>query len=262
MKLLKFAFLALRYNCSAQMANPVNLFMGFLGMAINNVFFMLGLYAVLFGGKPQNANIYPYFLAASTLSFFAWGFVHFFLGGLSKLPEQIDNGTFEEFLGMPRSPIALAALSDFNPPSLADFIQGIICIGLGGYLFGFNFGLKLFCASIIASIAVLGLYIFCGSVSFFVRRGAAIATVIMHSTLSFSIYPTGIIFSGSAKLLFYFTPVLFTTLLPIDAIMSGNWHSFLFALAMALLFLFFSVQLFNFGTKRYESSSFVSLKGS
>lgn len=262
MKFIKFALMSIKFNWNSQLANPANLFMGFVGMAINNTFFMMGLYAIIFGGKPQNQHAYPYFLAATTISFFSWGFVYFFFGGLRNIPTLIDNGAFEQFLGTPKSPLVLASLTEFEPSGLADMIQGILCMVLGAYLYGFSFGFKLACASIISVFGVLSLLIFAAAISFFVRRGADLAVVIVHSTLSMSVYPVGIIFTGLIKSLLYLTPAAIVTLLPVDAAITGQWYDFIFALFLALIFLGFSILFFNLGRKKYVSSNFVSIKGS
>lgn len=257
---LRLLILALKYNFNAQKSNPMNLIAGTLGMIINNVIVIWGLWAMLFDGKPDGNQLTIYFLCLNSIITISWGSILFFLGGLRTLAQHVEEGTLEPMLSTPRHPIFLAAISESSTPALGDIIQGIINLGVVFYLAGFMMAIRCFFFVFVSAIGFMGLFILAGAIPFFLKRGNSFAQLFIECNLSFSFYPTGKIFSDYGKILLYLIPAAFTGILPMNAVESGNWIQALVAIAGAASFFSISVFIFMKGLKNYQSSSYVTAR--
>jgi len=241
-------------------ANPVNLFAGALGMVINNVIFLAGLWGMLFAGKPKNAELLFYYIALTAVVMTSWGSVNFFFGGLRSLGDLITDGMLEPMLATPRDPIYLAAISKSHPIALGDLLMGLL--GLTAVFFQFSpvMGYKCLFASALSSLAFAGLFIFAGSISFFVSRGNQVGHLLIELTVSMSTYPTGKMFTGPERILLLLTPAAATAVLPVDAVEKAGTKFFLIALLAAVGFFIFSVLIFRIGLSRYRSVSLIGIQ--
>ncbi len=257
---IRLLILALKYNFSAQKSNPMNLIAGTLGMIINNVIVIWGLWAMLFDGKPDGKQLTIYFLCLNSIVTISWGSILFFLGGLRNLALHVEEGTLEPMLSTPRHPIFLVAISESSTPALGDIIQGSINLLVVFYLAGAMIALRSFFFIFISAIGFMGLFILAGSIPFFIKRGNNFAQLFIECNLSFSFYPSGKIFSDYGKVLLYLIPAAFTGVLPMNAVESASWMQALIATVGAICFFSISVIIFMKGLKNYQSSSYVTAR--
>ncbi|MBY0412605.1 MAG: ABC-2 family transporter protein, partial [Bdellovibrionales bacterium] len=185
---LRLLMLSLKYNFSAQRSNPVNLIVGTLGMIINNVIVLWGLWIMLFDGKPDGKNLTIYFLCLNSIVTISWGSILFFLGGLRNLPQHVEEGTLEPMLSTPRHPLFLVAISESSTPALGDIIQGFCNLFAICYLAGFLLALRSFAFVFVSAIGFMGLFILAGSIPFFLKRGNSFSQLFIECNLSFSFY--------------------------------------------------------------------------
>lgn len=257
---LRLLILALKYNFSAQKSNPMNLIAGTLGMIINNVIVIWGLWAMLFDGKPDGQQLTIYFLCLNSIVTISWGSILFFLGGLRNLAVHVEEGTLEPMLSTPRHPIFLVAISESSTPALGDIIQGFINLIVVFYLAGAMIALRSFFFVFVSTIGFMGLFILAGSIPFFLKRGNSFAQLFIECNLSFSFYPSGKIFSDYGKILLYLIPAAFTGVLPMNAVESASWVHAIIAILGAVGFFLLAVNIFMRGLKNYQSSSYVAAR--
>lgn len=257
MNTLRLMALALKYHWDAQKSNPVNLFAGTFGMIVNNCIVLWGLWAMLFDGKPDGQKLTIYFLSLNAMVTIAWGSICFFLGGVRSIGEYIEEGTLEPMLATPRQPLLLVGISQSIMPALGDIIQGCCNLVALFFLAPLEMAGRCMVFTLVSATAFLGLFILTGSIPFFVRRGNALSQLLLECNLSLSFYPTGKIFSDRGRILLYLTPAAVTGVLPMTAIDNGSWQSALVALFAAVFFLWLAIRVFQFGLKRYQSSSYV-----
>lgn len=249
---------ALLYNLDAHRANPANLIAGAVGMIVNNVIFLAGLWAMLFAGKPTNDKLLPYYLSLICVVTTSYGLVNFFAGGLRWLGALISDGGLEPLLATPRDPVLLAGLSRSQAVSLGDLAMGTVGLAFVAMKLGVWVGLECAAATAISALAFAALFIACGSLSFFIPRGNQVGDLVIEMTISLSVYPTSKMFAGSGRWLLLLTPAALTAILPLEAVEKAGAGTFLLALSMASLFFWLSLLLFRVGVRRYQS---VSLTG-
>lgn len=259
--MLQLFRLSFVYNLKAHISNLPNLIAGTLGMVMNNVIFLIGMWGMLFVGKPEHQSLLYYYLALNTLVMLAWGAINFFFGGWIDLGDLIVNGSFESKLATPRHPLFLVATHSLHPSALGDFLMGIIGIILLFALDLPGMAIRTLVASLIAFIALFSLYIFSGSLAFFFPRGNMISLLIREMTISLSCYPIGKIFPGGlGRLLLLMTPAASISLLPMEWIETSGLKECFYSLLAVLLTLFISLRVYSIGVKRYQTINYIGLQ--
>ena len=117
----------------------------------------------------------------------------------------------------------------------------------------------MFISLIAVLLAFIAVFIIAGSMAFILERGSYLSRFIIDATFYLSGYPTDKIVTGKARCLLYLTPVLFVTILPMNAIEKSSVLGFIITF-LASLFLFFgSIIFFNQLLKKYKSSNIVGI---
>ena len=127
-------------------------------MVINNTIVLYALWLMLFAGKSHNQEFFPYVLALLGLVNTSWGVINFCSGGLKNLAINIENGSFETYLGIPRHPLILTAISASNPIAFGDIIQGIINVIIAGFLTDYVMVIKMIISLITVLIAFVAVF--------------------------------------------------------------------------------------------------------
>ena len=252
---------ALAYNMDAHRANPANLIAGTIGMLVNNVIFLVGIWGMLFAGKPVNSQLLPYYIALNAVVMTSWGVVNFLWGGLRSLGEMISEGTLEPMLATPRDPLILAGISRSHPVALGDLIMGVFGMGLIAVEISGPMALRTALATLVSIIGFTGLFVSAGALCFFIPRGNRVGYLFIELVLSLSVYPTGKIFAGAGRIVLLATPAAVTAILPLEAVEDAGVWQFVQAFAGALGFLALSVVFFRAGLKRYRAVSLIGAQG-
>lgn len=256
----RLALLAARYHWDAHRASPANFFAAVFGMVINNLIVLWGLWVMLFDGKVDGDRLAINFIALNAMITVAWGSIEFFAGGMRALADYIEDGTLEPMLATPRNPLILIGISQSSAPALGDILQGFVNLaflfataplGLASGCFAFTF---------VSAAGFLGLFIFAGSLGFFLPRGSTLARLLIECNLSFSFYPSGQVFDGKGRLFLYVLPAAAAAILPMDAIEQGTWGAAGISIVAALGFLLVACRIFALGLKRYQTASYVSAR--
>lgn len=228
---------------------------------INNVLLLVGLWGMLFAGKPENAPQALYFITLNVVVMTSWGSLCFFVGGLRSLGDIISDGALEPMLATPRHPLVLAAGHQSHVASLGDVLMGLAGLVYIGFWAGPEFALRCLFAILISMLAFTSVFIAAGSVAFFVSRGAALSTLLLEMTLSLSVYPTGRMFNDWGRIVLLLTPSGVTAIAPMDWVMDATWARLAQAATGVLVLAVFAVWIFNRGVKNYRAVSLIGTKG-
>lgn len=252
---------SLKYNLSAHFSNLPNLLAGSLGMLLNNTIFLIGMWGMLFVGKPENQPLLFYYIAMNGLIMTSWGGINFFFGGWIDLGELIVSGQFESKLSTPRHPLVLVATHVLHPAALGDLIMGLVGIAILFIWGPPGMGVRTLLSCGFGTIALFSLYIFSGSLAFFVSRGNMLALLIREMVISLSSYPMGKIFpSGLGRITLLLTPVAAVSLLPLDWIEIAGWREFGYAILANLLTLLAAWIVYTIGVKRFQAINFIGVQ--
>lgn len=260
MNAIQLLFLSVKYHFDSQKSNPMNLIAGTLGMIINNLIVLWGLWAMLFHDKPNGESLTVYFLSLNAMITIAWGCLLFFVGGFRSLGEYIEEGSLEPMLSTPRHPLLLVGLSQSSTPALGDILQGLLNIVVLCIMQEWAVAGKTLIFSAFSAVGFLALFIMAGSFSFFMKRGNSFSQLFIECNLSLSFYPTGKIFTDIGKFLILLTPAAFTGLLPVNAIEHASLENILKTSIGSLLFFALACWLFSVGVKRFQSAQSMVLR--
>lgn len=250
--------MAVKYNLSAHLANLPNLIAGTIGMLLNNILFLTGIWGMLFAGKSQNNYLILYFVALNVIIMTAWGAINFFFGGWIDLADLIVNGSFESKLATPRHPLLLVATHNLHPSALGDLLMG-----LGGVVLLFSWGesgiaLKALAGSCFAFIGLFATYIFGGSLAFFVARGNSLSRFLREIIVSLASNPVGKMFpDGTARILLLATPAAAVSIIPLEWIEQSSWLNFGRVALWNGVALVIAMVTYNIGVKRYQSTNLI-----
>lgn len=258
--MLRLFVLSFQNHFSAFTSQPGVFVAAVIGMLINNILFLTGLWTILFREKPENQGLLLPTLCLTTIGFLSWGLVNVFLGGLGHIGEAIDNGTLEPMMGTPRSTLFLQSLSASSMTSLADIIQG--CFGLMaiGALSDLNTVLRTALAATVAVFGFSSIFIFSGTFSFFTLRGQALGTFFVELGLTSVCYPLFKITENPWRWFLYFTPIALVGTLPVEWVLVPSFEMSLKLILASALAFWASLRFFAFGLKRYRSSSLTQLR--
>jgi ABC-type uncharacterized transport system permease subunit len=258
MSLLSLMKRNIRYNISAHLSNYPNLIAGTLGMITNNTIFLLGMWGMLFAGKPENEHLLYYYIALNALVMIAWGGINFFCGGWMDLGDLIVSGQFESKLATPRHPLVLVSTHALHPSSMGDLLMGLFGVGVLFATGNEGMGIRTLLASTLATVGFFSLYVFSGSLAFFIPRGNVVALLVREMVISLSAYPMGKIYpSGIGRVLLLMTPAAAVTLLPMDWVESAGFVDLVFAVGAVLVLLVFSLSVYSAGVKRFQAINLI-----
>jgi ABC-type uncharacterized transport system permease subunit len=119
-------------------------------------------------------------------------------------------------------------------------------------------GLRTLIASGLTTVALFSLYIFSGSLAFFISRGNVVALLIREMAVSLSSYPMGKIFpSGMGRIALLITPAAAVSLLPMDWIEGAGNVEFAYASGAVLLTLVGALWVYSIGVKRFQATNLI-----
>lgn len=251
MNLVMKAFLG---HLDSQWSSPTNFWSGIIGMLINNYLTLLGIWAMLFAGKPDLDPTRDFFYVMNFILMLAWGFIHIFLGGITALDEIITEGALDQTLTAPRSPFFILSLTRSDLPAWGDLILGFMGLVFFSLQKGFLFFGQSLLLTLFAGISLYAIFLFIGCMAFWFRRTDAIHSVLLNVCLAFNTYPlvdTGAGFRWSI----FIIPLFFIGVLPARCVLAPTWFELIWEVCGSLIFFFAIRMFFKLSLKRYQSSS-------
>lgn len=255
---MRLVWLAIRSHISQQWSSQANFWSGVLGMFVNNAMTLLGIWAMLFAGKGALDQARDAFFLMNFVIMLSWGAVHVFLGGITNLDRQINEGSLDLALTTPRNPFLMLSLTSSSLPAWADVLLGALGIFGLSFKFGILFFLNGLLISCFSMLAMYSFYLVVGCLAFWFRRTEAAYSVLVNMFLAFNTYP---IFSdGRFRWAIFVAPALLGGVIPSHYLLQPTWPALAVEVFGSLAFFLFARLLFATGLKRYQSAAGLGLQ--
>lgn len=253
-KNLKLIFSYFKLNIKKELEYKTSFILKIFMMILNDAFFILQWYIIFsivdnIAGYGFNDVLLFWGLSAGS-----YGIAHALFGNAFHLDELIHDGKIDVYLTQPKNVLINICSSSSSISAIGDFIY---C-----YIILFIVGAPWWWFIVVIPVLILGAIIFTGCIvtfktlSFYVKKGGAVADMIESAVTLFGTYP-GVIFKGFSKIILYtLIPVGFMIYVPIETIfMSFNIYGILLMVVVAIFWSVLAFVSFNRGLKKYNSGS-------
>lgn len=260
-KEIKFVKFAIKKNWQSSMELKASFWTAFLGMAINNISFVIiwmsfGKIAGDMGGWKSID-----YLLAFGISTFSFGIVFGFLAGMRSLPEFVKYGEIDKFLLSPKNLITRISISKFEPSALGDLLFGICTILVWIFMTG-NFSLfvifNILFFTFLASCIWFYFSLFINSISFYFADGRTVVQGLFEMLITPSIFYGGA-FQGLIRNIFIFIiPAMLLGNLPAEIIKNPSIKMYTISILVVSFWIFLGRYFFYKSIRKYESSNFIN----
>lgn len=253
-KNLKLVFNYFKLNMLKELEYKTSFVLKVIMMILNDAFFILQWYIIFnivdsIAGYDFNDVILIWGLSAGS-----YGFAHVLFGNAFHIDEMVHDGRLDVYLTQPKNVLINICSSYSSVSAIGDILYSFVAL--------FIIGAPWWWFIVIIPVIILGSLIYAGcivtfqSLSFYVKRGGAVAEMISSACTLFGTYP-GPIFKGFAKIILYtIIPVGFMIFTPAEYIfMSFNIYGVLIFVVAAFFWVLAAFITFNVGLKKYNSGS-------
>lgn len=256
-KNLSFIFKNFKLNLAKELQYKSSFITQVVMMILNDLFFILQ-WTIIFsltstmGGYGLREVMLLWALSAGS-----YGIAHTFFEGAFYLGDMVYNGALDVFMTQPKNILISASCSKSSMSAIGDIIYTFIALAIAGAPLWWYIAIIPVC--IVGGIIYTSIIICFQTLSFYIKRGSAIADMISSAVTYFSNYPP-IIFDIFSKIILYtIVPCGFMIFAPAEYIFLGfNIWWILGIIGFAIIITILAFKLFNHGLKRYSSGSIVN----
>ncbi len=259
-KNIKYLFRAIAKNIKNAMALKTDFFITVIGMAINDIAFLVIWLSFVHTVGVVNGWTGIDMLGLYGFSLVSFGIVQSAFGGIVNLPTLITNGSLDRFMYTPKNKVIKVATSKFDISALGDLLCGIVCL----IIFLLNIKLTVFVIPSVLLMLIIAIVIhfafmfFASTVAFYFMDGKDISRIGADIFVLPTTFNAGLI-KGVLRIIYiYFIPALLTGGLAIEFIKNMTIDKLLLMLTVTLVWFAFSIIFFNLSLRRYESSNFIT----
>ncbi len=256
-KNLALIFKYLKLNIQKSYQYKTSFYMQIFMMIANNAFFIIQWLIVFsisssIGGYGFNEVMLLWAISAGM-----YGFAHLFFNGAFQIGELVYEGKLDVYLTQPKNVLINICCSNSSVSAIGDILFVFLVLAITGATWWWYLAIIPVC--IIGGIILVSVVVCAQSLSFYIKKGSAVADMIANTMLLFSNYPP-VIFGTFAKiLLFTIIPVGFIVFVPAQHIFLGfNLWWILGLLAFTIFVCSLAFLLFKLGLKRYNSGNLMS----
>lgn len=253
-KNLKLIFNYFKLNIRKELAYKTSFILKVFMMLLNDAFFILQ-WVIIFSIVDNIAGYeFNDVLLLWGLSAGVYGLAHAFFGNAFHINDMVYGGKLDVYLTQPKSVLINVCASSGSVSALGDLLYCFVVLFIIGAPWWWF--LAIIPVLIVGALIYVGCIVTLQSISFYVKRGGAIADTVSTAVTLFGTYP-GPIFTGFAKVILYtIIPVGFMIFAPAENLfMSFNGWWLLAMLGVAILWCLLAFLTFNKGLKRYNSGS-------
>ena len=253
-KNLKLIFSYFKLNIQKELQYKTSFILKVFMMVLNDAFFLLQ-WVIIFSIVDNIAGYeFNDVLLLWGLSAGSYGLAHALFGNAFNLNDMIYEGKLDIYLTQPKNILINVCASSGSISALGDLLYCFIVL--------FIIGAPWWWFLVVIPVIVIGsiIYVCCiitlQSLSFYIKRGGAIADMVSSAVTLFGTYP-GPIFKGIAKVVLYtIIPVGFMIFTPVENLfMSFNIYWILAMVGIAAFWALLAIVSFNKGLKRYNSGN-------
>jgi len=260
MKELRFALYSIKKNIQNNAELRTSFIMNILGMAINNVAFI-----VLWAFFVKSVGIVGGWTVADIIGL--QGFIALCFGvvfsagaGIIELAEYVASGAFDRFMLSPKNLLVRVATSTFRVSGLGDVAFGIVCLTIYALLIHAT----AYQILLIVLLAFISIFVFLSatitiySASFYFTDSSSIVDSLFELFFTPSLFHGGA-FQGAMRFIFTFViPSLLVGSLPVEIVRDISINKLLLVAVLGLFWFVISIKIFNKAIKKYESSNFMT----
>lgn len=260
LKELYFALYAIKKNIQSSAELRTSFLTNIIGMAINNVAFIL--IWIFFIQSVGVINGWTSIDIIGLQGFVALGFgIIFSVGmGIRNIPSYVSSGSFDCFLLSPKNLLLRIATSTFGVSAIGDMVFGIVCLVIYAVLLDITLTQLIFILILVvfSTTIFLAISIIVYSASFLFVDSGNVVSGLFELFLAPALFHGGS-FQGVMRFIFTFIiPSLLIGSLPVEIIRNLSFDKLILVGILSLFWLTISIILFNKGVRKYESSNFMT----
>ena len=202
------------------------------------------------------------FIGLQGIGMLICGLISALNSGLAELTEHVDRGSFDGFMLKPISLIPQLASSKIDVDSIGDFLFGLTVTVWYIVQSGQDLpSIIAFAASVFIGCVIFWCFLFLPSLlAFYIFGADQLAGYISCLFVDIATYPSGIINGLLRNILLVGFPVLFMGAVQVDVIREVNWSTIALGAVVAAAWLLFSLMLFRYSVRRYESANLIGAR--
>lgn len=178
-----------------------------------------------------------------------------------RIGRFVINGQFDQFLLRPMNVIFQFLFQDFNLVGVSDLIPGIIIFIYGSckiqFQFNFTNNLLLFCTLMGALLIRGGIWIICGSLSFWSKTPTQFVNLTQELFDRVTMYPLTMYPKFLQNIFTFIIPLAWISFFPTKQLLNMNSlpiNLAIITLGVGITIFFISLNIMKFGLRQYESS--------
>ena len=234
-----------------------------IGMAVNNLALLAAWLFLFVRFGTINGWSGAELVGLQGVNMLIYGIIMGALGGMTNLPQYVDQGSFDVFLTRPVSLIAQISASTFDVSTLGDVGLGVVLVGW--YLLHAHAGiaaLALFCLLMLIACVLFWCFVVLlpNTLAFYFFDSERLVRYFAYVFLDAGMYPTGIVGGALRAVLLTGFPALFIGAVQIDVLRGQHWWLVGAGAAVTAAWLSFSLWFFKRSVRRYESANLVGAR--
>ena len=251
---LKLIFSYFKLNIKKEFAYKTSFILKIIMMLLNDAFFIFQ-WVIIFS-IVDNVAGYTFndVLLLWGLSAGIYGVAHAFFENAFHISDMVYEGKLDVYLTQPKNVLINVCASKGSISALGDLLYCFVVLGIIGAPWWWF--LAIIPVLVVGAIIYVGCIVTLQSLSFYIKRGGAIADTVSSAVTLFGTYP-GPIFTGFVKVILYtLIPVGFMIFIPTESLfMSFNIWKILSVIGVSLFWCVTAFFTFNRGLKKYNSGN-------
>lgn len=254
---IRLALLNIKKNFKNEKELKSSFIISVVGMAINNVAFLILWYyfgktiGELNGWTPM--DIFGLYGFGTT----AYGIVVSLFSGMFDIPNYIASGNFDKYLLTPKNILMKVSTSKISTSAFGDLLFGVVCFIVFAFCSKLTI-LQLLLSVLLIMISSIVFYSFsliCMSVSFYLMDGHNVSQGLYGMFLSNSLYHGGA-FTGLLRVIFTFVmPSLLLGAIPVEIVKNLSITTLIMIMLLTIFWFILSIMFFYKSLRKYESNN-------
>ncbi len=184
-------------------------------------------------------------------------------GGITMLPQHVDQGSFDTFLTRPVGLISQIASCSFDISTIGDFGLGVVLMAWY-VIHAHASAMALLLFVVMMLLGCILFWCFVGllpsTLAFYVFDSERLIRYFAYVFLDGGMYPTGVIGGALRAVLLTGFPALFIGAVQIDVLRGVHWRLVGLGVIVTVFWLCLSLWLFRRSVRRYESANLVGAR--
>jgi ABC-2 type transport system permease protein len=257
---LRFALYAIKKNIANSTELRTSFALTVLGMAINNVsFLVIWIFFIQSVGEINGWRAID-ILALDGFVALSYGVVFSFFVGIKQLSQYIADGVFDRFLLSPKNVLLRVVTSTFHASAVGDLVFGVACFGIYAWIVDIHITqlITLFLLTINATVMFFAVSVLIYSAGFYFADAYSVTYSLFDLFMTPTLFHGGL-FHGTMRFIFTFLiPSLVIGALPTEILASVSLVHMIALMGITTVWFAGAMWFFHHSVKRYESANFMT----